>query len=221
VTVSFAAVAVAQGSWPPVTVKPTVTPNRAGTARHPQGVQLKAKINWASLGAADQPIVTKFHLLFPKGAKYNGAHTPSCSRSKINLGPQACPKASIMGTGSGVAFADQTPARPKITVVNGGGKVVYFYTVLNNPARVQEPVTGTISKLSGQWAYKLHTVIPNNLQVVAGVPLVLQSLHLAGGRGDWLATTSCPSNRHWAWKALALFSNGQAIHTHGAVGCRS
>ena len=206
VTVSFAAVAIAQGSWPPVTVKPTVTPNRAGTARHPQGVRLKAKINWASLGAADQPIVTKFHLLFPKGAKYNGGHTPSCSRSKINIGPQRCPKASIMGRGSGTAYADTTVTHPAITVVNGGANTVYFYTVLNNPARVAEPVIGHISRTGGKWSYSLSVSVPGNLQIVAGVPIELTTLTVTAGKGSWLETTGCPGGK-WPFQITTNFVN--------------
>ena len=139
----------------PVTVKPSVTPNKAGTPSHPQGVKLKATINWAALGSANQPIVTKFLLLFPKGAKYNGGHTvTSCtSPAAVNLGPDGVPQsASIMGTGTTTPpYADTTNGpHPKITVVNGGQNTIYFYTVLNNPARVQEPVIGHVKKTSRQ-----------------------------------------------------------------------
>lgn len=220
---TFAGVAFAQSSPPiTVTVFPKVSPNRAGTPAHPQGVHLDLRLKIGIPENYNPPLVKEIDVWFPRGSLYNGDKYPTCSKRRMNAaGPTACPKDSIMGYGSGVARADKTFSYPKITIVNGGQHRVYFYTVLNNPARVQEPVTGTISRLSGRWAYKLHTVIPHNLQVVVGVPLVLQSLHLAGGRGDWLATTSCPSNRRWAWKALALFSDGQAIRTHGAVGCRS
>ena len=50
-----------------------------------------------------------------------------------------------VGSGSGTAYADTVITRPKITVVNGGGDRVYFYTVLNNPARVQVPVIGYVT----------------------------------------------------------------------------
>jgi hypothetical protein len=76
-------------------------------------------------------------------------------------------------------------------VVNGGARRVVAYTVLNNPARVQTPVIGKISKLSGRWSYRLHIVIPKVLQVVAGVPLVLQSLNLTWGEGTgWRQRTA-------------------------------
>ena len=80
-----------------------------------------------------------------------------------------------MGSGTGNAYADTMITHPKITVVNGGGSRVFFFTVLNNPARVQSPVVGKISKTSGKYAYKLHVVVPQVLQVVAGVPIELTS----------------------------------------------
>jgi hypothetical protein len=202
-----ATVALAASSpWPAVTVKPSVTPNKAGTPSHPQGVRLKAAINWQSLGAADQPIVTKFLLLFPKGAKYNGANVPSCSAKRINLGPQACPKASIMGTGTGTAYADTTRTHPQITVVNGGGSIVYFYTVLNNPARVQQPVVGHITRLHGAYSYSLSVKVPQDLQVVAGVPIELTTLSVNAGKGSWLETTGCSGGK-WPFKITTSYLN--------------
>jgi hypothetical protein len=202
-----ATVTLAQGTWPGVTATPTISPSKAGTTTHPQGVQLKVAFHWQTLGAASQPIVTKFHVLFPKGSLYNGASSPSCSLAKVSNGPQACPKASIMGSGTGTAYADTTITHPAITVVNGGGSTVYFYTVLNNPARVQEPVIGHISRASGEWAYALDVTVPNNLRIVAGVPIELTSLNVTAGggsHGNWLATTSCPGG-HWPFSVTSSY----------------
>ena len=151
----------------------------------------------------------------------DGSRFPTCSYRRLNAaGPAACPSKSIMGHGGGVARADKTLTYPRITVVNGGARRVFAYTVLNNPARVQTPVIGKISKLSGRWSYRLHIVIPKVLQVVAGVPLVLQSLNIHVGRGDWLATTYCPPSRHWQFHAVTRFSDGQRKITNGSVACR-
>lgn len=207
-----ATAALAQTTWPALTVKPTVTPNKAGTAKHPQAVKLKTVLSWQELGAADQPIVTGFHLLFPKGSLYNGAHYPSCSLAKVSQGPQACPKASITGSGSGVAYANTTITKPKITVVNGGANTIYFYTVLNNPARVQEPVIGHISKASGKWAYSLSLTIPQNLQMVAGVPIELTSLSVTAGAGKWLETTACKGGK-WPFQVTSSYLNPNTKQT--------
>jgi hypothetical protein len=217
------ALAAAQSSPPiTVTVYPKVVPNKAGTPAHPQGVRLSVQIKIGIPVNYEPPLLNEVDVWFPRGGLYNGGRFPTCSERRLNaLGPTACPAGSIMGSGTGVGRADTTFTYPKITVVNGGPREVFFYTVLNNPARVQEAVPGQITKLSGRWSYKLHVVIPKNLQIVAGVPIVLQSLTIGAGRGDWIATTYCPPDHSWAWQAVGIFTNGQTIPGHGAVACRS
>ena len=217
-----AAAAAAQGS-PPITVHvyPRVTPNRAGTPAHPQGVRLNVAIKLGIPNDYAPPLVDTIDVWFPRGSVFNADRYPVCSaRTLARIGPSGCPRASIMGSGLGVARADTTFTYPRITVVNAGPREVFFYTVLTNPARVQEPVRGIVTKLSGRWAYRLHVVIPQNLRVVAGVPIVLQSLRIDAGRGDWLATDYCPPDHRWDWKARVRFDNGQALTPHGTVVCR-
>jgi hypothetical protein len=217
--------ALAQGTWPSVKVTPTVSPNKAGTKTHPQGVKLKTVINWQTLGAADQPVVTHFLVLFPKGSLFNGAKYPTCSVSTLNKkGPSGCSKASIMGSGTGNAYADQVITHPQITIVNGGATKVYFYTVLNNPARVQEPVVGHIKKMSGKWGYSLAVTVPQNLLVVAGVPIELTSLRVSAGKGSWLATTACPGG-HWPFSVTTSYQDPNTGATgqssfQSAVACK-
>jgi hypothetical protein len=205
---------------PRVTVKASVSPNRAGTKSHPQGVTLKTKISWQLLGSATQPIVQTFDILFPKGSLYNGAHLPSCSYSKLNaVGPAGCPKGSIVGSGTGNAYADTTITHPKITVVNGGATRVFFYTVLNNPARVQSPVIGKIKKTSGKYAYSLHVTIPQVLQVVAGVPIELTFLNVTAGKGTWLETTSCGPGGHWPFSVTTGYNTGGSSKFTASIAC--
>lgn len=181
--VAFAAAAAGTA----VTGASTLTP---GTPARPQGVRLTTTFGWQSLGED----VTSFQLWFPKGSVYNGARYPICSLLTLDRsGPAGCPKGSIMGSGTGSAWADQTITNPHITVVNGGANVVYFYTVLNNPARVQQPIIGHLTRLSGDFTYRLSATIPEDLQVVAGVPINLTSLTITAGRGSWLALTGPPA----------------------------
>jgi hypothetical protein len=201
-------IALAASTWPSVTVTPTVTPSKAGTPAHPQGVTLKTVFHWQDLGFASQPIVTKFVLKYPKGSLYQGGKYPACSLKTISKpsGPRGCPAASIMGSGSGTAYADTTHTYPKITVVNGGQKTIYFYTVLNNPARVAEPVIGHIVKTSGPYAYTLTTTVPNNLRIVAGTPIALTFLQVTAGKGAWLATTGCFGG-HWRYVVTTSYES--------------
>jgi hypothetical protein len=214
-----AAVAVAATTWPAVHVKATVTPSNAGTAKHPQGVKLTTNLTWQNLGAFKQPIVTKFFVWFPQGSLYQGGKYTSCSKAKIAKGPGACPSKSIMGSGTGTAYASTSQTHPKITVVNGGAKTIYFYTVLNNPARVRKPVVGTLSSASGKYRYKLTVPVPKQLQVVAGTPIELTNLKVtAGGKSyapRWLATTACPGG-NWPFKVTTDYVANSGTQTGSA-----
>jgi hypothetical protein len=222
VLVGGSTLALAQSTSPiTMTVDATVTPNKAGTKKHPQGVKLAFTAKFDIPEAYDPPLVDKVTVLFPKGGLYNGAKYPKCSESTLaRKGVSACPKGSIMGKGSGKAMADEVPTYPQITIVNGGAKRVYFYTVLRNPARVETPVVGKITKLSGKWSYRLEADIPRSLQIVAGVPIVLHELTMSGGKGDWLATTSCPPDKKWPYHAEGLFTTGETIVYDDSVACR-
>jgi hypothetical protein len=215
--------AIAQSPTPPpgVKVAAKVTPGKAGTRRHPQGVTLNTTINWEQLGSAAQPIVQTFDVLFPKGSLYGGAHLKSCSYNRLNAGgPKACPKASIVGSGTGNAYADTVITHPKITVVNGGKNKIFFFTVLNNPARVQSPVVGTITKMSGKYSYKLHVVVPGILQVVAGVPIELTQLHVTVGKGSYLSTTSCGPGGKWPFSITTGYNTGGSASDTASIPCR-
>jgi hypothetical protein len=222
--VSVAAFALAQELVPiKISAVTTVTPNKAGTPKHPQGVviETRAKID---IPADYEPPVTKtVDVWFPRGGVYNGGKFPVCDLRRLQeRGVAGCPKSSIMGHGDGVAAADTVASYPRITVINGGARHVYFYTVLKVPARVAQPVVATITKLrGGPYGYRLHADIPRNLQIVAGIPLRLQKLHFKVGRKDWIASTHCPASHRWKYHVEARFDSGQLVKYDGSVACRS
>jgi hypothetical protein len=205
---STSAIAFASPGAPRPTATAAAGGLTAGSSGHPQGLRLTMTFGWHGLAEADQPTVVGLDIWFPKGSVYNGARYPICSRQMLDArGPAGCPKGSIMGSGTGTAYADTTITRPSITVVNGGATIVYFYTVLNNPARVQEPIVGHITRLPGNFTYHLTATIPENLRVVAGVPIKLTDLEVTAGGGDWLATTNAPAGI----KVQTTFDNGASV----------
>lgn len=201
-----------------------VTPNKAGTPKNPQGVVISVKGTIDVPEAYDPPLVDTIDVWFPKAGIFNGGKFPKCSQATLaRSGPKACPKGSIMGSGGGKATADTVFTYPKVTIVNGGASKIFFYTVLNNPARVQTPVPVSIAKLprSSPWGYRAHAKIPRSLQIVAGVPIVLREFHGSAGRGDWIATTSCPADRRWRYRVDVGFTTGETKQYAGTVACRS
>lgn len=223
----LATLALGQSQEPvPITISATVrvSPNRAGTPKHPQGVVIDARAHIDIARDYDPPLVQTVDVWFPKAGIYNGAKFPRCDgRTLSRKGPSGCPRGSIMGRGEGRALADQVETDPRVTIINGGGTRVYAWTVLQNPARVAAAIPGDIIRLDGstRWSYRVHLTIPKSLQIVAGIPIVLHEAHARFGRGDWIATTSCPRDHRWRYHAEGTFSTGQVIKYDGSVGCRS
>jgi hypothetical protein len=215
-----AAPTVAQTPQTTVSGSAKVSPSRAGTKARPQGVKLTVKVHWETVAGVEPPVVQSADVMFPKGSLYNGGKYPKCSENVLaRKGLRGCPSGAIMGKGSGVAFADTVLTYPKITVVNGGKKHVYLYTVLNNPARVQAPVPGTITKAHGKWAYKLHLEVPHVLQLVAGVPIALRDLTIKAGKKSWLATTACPGGK-WPFSVETAYDSGTSSSFEDSVSCK-
>ena len=200
-----------------------VTPNKAGTPAHPQGVKIDVRARIDIPHDVEPPLVKTVDVWFPKGGLYNGGKFPTCGFAAMQRrGVGICPARSIMGHGRGTADADGVKTYPTLTVVNGGPTKVYFYVVLRSPARVQEPIEATISKVnSPRWSYKLHAEIPRNLQIVAGIPLRLETFHSIVGREDWVASTGCPSDHRWKYHVETSYNSGQVVNTDGSVACRS
>jgi hypothetical protein len=218
-----AAVALAQDFVPiKISAIVKVTPNKAGTPAHPQGVVVEVTGTVDIPMDYDPPLAKTVDVWISRGGVYNGAKFPTCSQSAMeDRGLRACPKGSIMGFGSARALADTVVTNPKITVVNGGASKMFLFTVLVNPARVAKPIPVDVIKLSsGRWGYKLHAVIPRTLQIVAGIPLRLQHFHLRAGRGDWITTTACPAGNRWSYHSEATFASGQVVTYDGSTPCR-
>ncbi len=219
-----AAVALAQDV--PISIKTDVkvTPNKAGTPRHPQGVKVTASATITMPRDVDPPTAQSVDVWFPKAGNYNGGKWPVCAQAVLaRSGPDACPPRSIMGHGRAVAYADEVEAGARGTVVNGGARKAYVYVTLQRPARVRQSVPVAITKLSGdpKWGYKAHADIPKSLQIVAGIPLRVDSIRATVGRGDWIATTGCPSDHRWRYHVETHYSTGQVVKTDGSVACRS
>jgi len=186
-----------------VTFKGKVVPKKAGTKKNPKGVKIVSDVTIVDQAVGqDPPIVTGADIFLPKTGAWNGGKYKTCSLPTLRRkGPSACPKESIIGKGSGVAFADNVDAKPDVVIVNGGKSKVYGYTTLYRPTLVKEPVIAKINKLSGsKWGYKVTFRVPENLQIVTGIPITLRKLHLEVG-GTKLAkniitTTGCKNGKH-------------------------
>jgi hypothetical protein len=200
-----------------------VTPNKAGTPRHPQGVEVDVRAKVDIPHDYDPPLIESVTAWIGPGGVYNGAKFPVCNFQALRRsGPKVCPPRSITGHATVRASADGVKTYPKITIINGGADKFYFYGVLNYPARLREAVPVTVTRLTaGPWRYRWQFKIPRHVQIVAGIPLRFEAFHGVFGREDWLASTSCPSDRRWRWHGELHYSSGQVVSSRGSVPCRS
>jgi hypothetical protein len=192
-----------------VTFQGSVSPKKAGTKKHPQGVKLGFKVHWSTQAGFEPPIITAATAILPKGGVYNGGKYPKCSATTLNRkGLKGCPAHSIMGTAKSTAFADTTITHPKVTFVNGGKNKMCFFAQLTNPARVNLCAPATITRL-GNGGYRVRITVPEALQVVAGVPIALTDFNgTIGGKAyarDYIATTSCPKSKKYEFSVETTY----------------
>ncbi len=204
------------------TAKATVTPNRAGTPKNPQPVVIRTSAQAVTEPGYERPIFQGGYALFPRAGNYNGDDFPRCSRKTLNLyGTERCPKGSRIGSGTGVAYADEVVTKPRIEIFNGGNKLALAYVTLYRPALVREAIPVRIQELPrGKWKYKASFSVPEVLQIVAGIPIAAGSLEIKIGRGNLLETTSCPKSRRWPYEIRGRFSNGSDYTYRGSTPCK-
>jgi hypothetical protein len=180
-----------------------VTPKKAGTKKKPKGVKLTGQVKFTTVTqGVEPPIIVGSDILLPKTGAWNGGKYKTCSLAVLKRkGPSGCDKKAIIGKASGVALADTVDAKPRVTIVNGGKSKFYGYTVLYHPTLVKEPVVVKIKKLrGGPWGYKVSFRVPENLQIVAGVPITLRNLkfQIGGTKAakNIITTTGCKGGKH-------------------------
>jgi hypothetical protein len=166
----------------------------------------------------DPPIAKTAHLRLPEGIEWKGADTPSCDAETLNRGIDACPPASIIGSGEAIGLADTSKTVGAITAVNGGEDDVYLATVVRNPAYVKTVVPGKISK--GDDGLELDLTFPKDLQTIAGVPVGLQQLQLTVKRGPTLVVPACP-DEGWSYDARVGFDDGTQVEHADKASCSS
>lgn len=204
------------------TIDAEVVPNKAGTPKDPQGVKIRSSAQFHSPPGVEPPVVTHGYALFPRNGSWNGGKYPKCTEAALDRkGVGACPKGSRIGHADATAYADNVITRPDIEIFNGGQKLALAYVTLYNPAFVQEALPIRIQEIkSGPWKYKASLKVPENLQVVAGVPIAARSIKGWIGRGDLITTTSCPKNRRWPYELKAYFTMGVPYTHRDSVPCR-
>jgi hypothetical protein len=205
-----------------VIVKAKVIPNKAGTPKKPQGVKIRASVEFVHPDGVEPKIVERAQALFPRYGNYNGDDHVKCTKRLLDRkGPSGCPKKSQIGYVTGQVYADTVLTRPEIRVFNAGNKLALAHVTLYRPTLVKETIPVRIKELPrGKWKYKVSFSVPESLQIVAGVPIAPKELHGTVGRGNLIESTGCPKSRRWQYEGTAFFTDGTSVTHRDSVPCR-
>ena len=153
-------------------MKVKITPTKAGTKKKPKNSTIKLSIE----NTATNRTMSKLTITTAKTFKFSTKGLTKCNRAKLDPstggGPDACPKASIVGKGTATALLGVTSATPSdlefdVTAVVTSSKNIDFYLAEKNtgvnvlapgtisgrkltievPAAAQQPVPGVFAGL--------------------------------------------------------------------------
>jgi hypothetical protein len=219
--IAFAGVSFAQAPAANMTAK--VTPTKVGTKKKPKNSTIKLSIE----NTATNRTMSKLTITTAKTFKLSTKGLTKCDRAKLDPstggGPDACPKASIVGTGTATALLGVTSPTPSdlefdVTPVVTGPKNLDFYLAEKNTG-VNVLAPGTIS------GRKLTIEVPTAAQqpvpgVYAGLVSLETTLKAKKGKNFLASTTGCSKKKHPFSAKLTFVPNGSDT-TGGTVSTKA
>jgi hypothetical protein len=166
----------------------------------------------------DPPLARSARLDVGGVGAWRGGALAVCSIATLEArGPAACPAASILGHGQAIGVADASRTVGTITVVSGGPRRILLATLVRHPAYVKTVIEGTVIPRGD--GVRIALTFPEDLQVIAGVPVGLQQLRLTLNRRTLVAAGACPAAGGWHYAAEVSFSDGTRVARRGAATC--
>jgi hypothetical protein len=204
---AFAAVSYAQ--TPAASMKVKVAPKKAGTKKKPKNSKIKLSIT----NGDSKKTLSKLTITTPKTFTLSAKGLTKCGEATLEAGgPEACPKASRVGTGVahallGVNGPTPSPLTFDVTAVVLGAKDVAFHLQsLENPSLA--PVAP--GKISGR---KLTISVPGIAQqpfpgTWAGLVSLETTLGAKKGKHYLASTTGCKKKKHAFSTLMTFAANG-------------
>jgi hypothetical protein len=172
--------------------------------------------------------LTKAVLNFTYGAKLNGNLFPSCSADMIR-NHKACPKGSLIGTGTGLGALADAQEPITLQLYNGpGGKSITFRIKGERPAVIDVPFDAPLQTFnSGLYNYRLTVAVPDILQRIAGVEVSLDHLDVKvngkrkvkGKMRGYIETLICPPGALVVIGSTFSFLEAPDYTTNGYIHC--
>ena len=196
----------------------SATPTKSGTLAKPKAVTVNTLFT-SQLPAQGQPqYATKETIVhLPKGLKFNGGTKAfkHCSANTLNAsGPNACPSASQVGTGTAQGSALGQTENLTVTAFNGtGSKQLLLFVQGSTPLQISSTIVGTLKTDSGKYGYKLDVLIPPNLQqpltgVFATLTRFQTKIYAKRNGVGYVQSSKCGSSHKWNWGADLFFTDG-------------
>ena len=201
------------------------TARRKGT-KHPAKVSgerpVEGSLSYELTPASSSlPVTQTISLFLPGGVRVAGASMKHCDPAGLEHdGPGACPKQSLLGSGTATGWTLGQLWPLTLTLYNGPGGNLLSYVTASTPVKIETIVPGTVSHPGGSYGVEIVNTLPAELlEPLPGDPAQTVNLrvHINGSSG-WLRSTNCAPH------ALAVnfrfnYTNGQTISIGGALNC--
>lgn len=199
--------------------------------KKPLPVSLGIKLGITSDQPGELPAtLDRTTISFPYGSQLNSRLFPSCSADALNRrGLRACPKASRIGSGFAVGVGDTVRQRLTATLFNGpGGRSITFHLSGTNPLRVNTAFAAPLTTLrGGKYQYRLQVDVPQNLQVIAGVPIsvtefettVRATRRVGGRKRSYVEALSCPPGAQVPLRGTFTFLGAPTLTRDSWITC--
>jgi hypothetical protein len=204
---AFTAVAIAQTPAASMSVK--IAPKKAGTKKKPKNSSIELNIK----NNDPKRTLSKLEITSPKTFTLSAKGLTKCSMAVLEdptKGPDACPKASIVGTGEanallGVNGPSPQPLHFDVTPIVLGPKNIAFHLHSDLP----ELNLVSPGKISGR---KLTIQVPENAQqpvtgTYAGLVDIHTTLKAKKGKHYLGSTTGCKKKKHAFSTKLTFIDN--------------
>jgi hypothetical protein len=199
--ISFAAVSFAQGDT--ATLKVSVSPKDAGTAKNPKNAKFSLNI----VNGNTSRTMSDLDIFIAKTARLSLKGLPKCAPDTIFA--RDCPSRTVLGRGEaramvGVNAPNPTPLTFEVTAYKTnspvtGKEMLGFF--IDDGASLQFLTETKLTKASGKYGQKLHIDVPEAAQRVGagtynGLVSLQATLSKKVGKNYLIASTGCKNKKH-------------------------
>ena len=207
--------AVARAAIPAddATMKVTVDPQKAGTAKKPADTSLHLVITNKNIHRT----LSKLQFQFPKTIALSGKGLAHCNKAQLEAthDPTICPKGSKAGVGTAVAWQGVEQAQPNrltfaVTPYIVGNNGIDFFIATTGELKITAVAPGTVkqTRKGPKLTIKVPDIAQQALGAYNGLGQLDTTIKKQSGKHKLIATTGCKKHKHTVAGALTFIDNG-------------